>query len=85
MSEERAWPLGTGIRATTKVGGREGGRESMELEDGRQKLDKQPNLEENTTKRIKVDFWQVLPVMEGCNNSTKSTEQELKDRMIKQQ
>lgn len=67
------------------MGGREGGRERTEQEDGRQKLDKQPNLEESTTKGIKVDFWQVLPVVEGCNNSTKSIEQELKDRMIKQQ
>lgn len=30
-----------------------------------QKIDEEPNLEENTTKGIKADSWQVLPVIEA--------------------
>lgn len=67
------------------IGGKEGKEAGKERNRRTEGKNKQPNLEENTTKGIKADFWQVLPVREGCNNSMKSIKQEPKDRMIKQQ
>lgn len=60
--------------------GREGGREGREKnkEDGMQKIKEEPNLEENNQRNKK--FLEVLPVIEGLNNSMISREQDSKTR-----